>query len=490
MVGFIRALFSDSAEIVLFHEMSSPTGLTQSSIDDQSVSLKWDTVYGAVGYRIYCAVDSGQFVLVGTTDQNSMTVDHLTQNNVYAFAVTAYRILGSTCYESNRSFFNEYWAPQLENAYWKQTSGEQIHLYWDTVDGAVQYQVWHDNVLDVSTSALECTLTIPTKSTNYYIQAERMYNGKRITSQKLGPISVVSEDFGKKVTLVSAIAVHPGSVYLAWESSNATEYEVYRGNSENGDFECITTTSDLLYYDRNTQYSSTYFYFVRAKNDKWTFHMDSNVLSVTTKEKPTYRGLLIGEVNYDEVLQGPGNDVPALSAALQQFNYKATSQMDATKDEIKLLIDITFEDATENDISLFYYSGHGVVNSGDAYAGALACVDYSYVQMSELANMLFKVPGTVIVVLDSCGSGGAIVEKAKGNGIAYSEAFNNSVISAFAQSKMARTGELRQEKFHVIIGSAYEWNLGRNYDAQHCKRIGVRLCQQDIWRNGNRGLEQ
>lgn len=75
----------------------------------------------------------------------------------------------------------------------------------------------------------------------------------------------------------------------------------------------------------------------------------------------TRRALLIGQTNYPDpyTLSAPGNDVDALSHVLTGF--EVTIARDLTADGIIEAIGDTFAPGTvkEQDISLFYYSGHG-----------------------------------------------------------------------------------------------------------------------------------
>ena len=212
-----------------------------------------------------------------------------------------------------------------------------------------------------------------------------------------------------------------------------------------------------------------------------------------------YRALLIGETGYSTRLNGPENDIACMNALLSGISnhFEVYTQQDASMDEIIDLVDIAFEDATEDDVSLFYYSGHGVTNSGEHYSGALQTVDYRYITTFDLAEMLSGIPGKVIVILDSCGSGATIYdgdgdENDKGMDDSedpYSvkgveevidfdpEVFNDDVMEAFdcfdpglsvtsdisAKPGMLRSGELRQSKFSVITSSSYEQNSQTTY---------------------------
>ncbi len=209
-----------------------------------------------------------------------------------------------------------------------------------------------------------------------------------------------------------------------------------------------------------------------------------------------YRALLIGETAYAKRLNGPDNDMHFMSAMLNGLpvGYRVLAQENATLDELIELVDIAFEGATEDDVSLFYYSGHGVTGSTEYYSGALQTVDYQYITTMDLAELLSAIPGKVIVILDSCGSGATISDglenqmfmrnmetaqpsqtPSENTGDGQDEEvfdpgrFNSGVIDAFmlhdsftwepgSSDGLLRAGELKQSKFHVITSSAYEEN--------------------------------
>ena len=196
---------------------------------------------------------------------------------------------------------------------------------------------------------------------------------------------------------------------------------------------------------------------------------------VTDPDAVTYRALLIGNNAYkDKPLHGCINDMNAMGSLLRSFSngFSCTARPDQTKSGMLSAISSVFADAAGKDVSLFYYAGHGVYSDGTAYLGALRGVDDMFLTSNELAAALSKVPGRVIVILDSCYSGSAID---RGTGYDLSdqeafnqgteddleamEAFNQSMIDAFAgcdttlvlsDDEVFDAGELAKSKFVVI----------------------------------------
>ena len=132
----------------------------------------------------------------------------------------------------------------------------------------------------------------------------------------------------------------------------------------------------------------------------------------------TYRALLIGQT-YPDIpilrLNGPKNDVNAMQRCLEQFDdtaYQTTSRMNLTANEILEAISSVFADPDAEDVSLLYYSGHGVSSNDSTSQGALLGSDgESYITASTLRSALDQISGRKIVIIDSCYSGNMLSSK-------------------------------------------------------------------------------
>lgn len=129
------------------------------------------------------------------------------------------------------------------------------------------------------------------------------------------------------------------------------------------------------------------------------------------------RIVLVGAGNYP----GCSNDLSAPPYAIdgmeELFNrcydietLTVLKDYKATKKNILDEIYYTFENATENDVSIFYFAGHGGVKYG-VYRFYPTDTDWTTttsVTIPELEYLLDRVAGTKIVILDCCHSGGFI----------------------------------------------------------------------------------
>ncbi len=140
-----------------------------------------------------------------------------------------------------------------------------------------------------------------------------------------------------------------------------------------------------------------------------------DALSVTVNPAPRrWRALLVGEQNYAStvasVRTGSVNSVAGLRSMLEGLTLRGAKPrvgtlLDASRDGVLAAISETFAGAGERDVSLFYITCHGSYSGGMTY---LKMYDGSVLSAAELAQALRGIGGEVFVVIDCCGSGGAL----------------------------------------------------------------------------------
>ena len=217
-----------------------------------------------------------------------------------------------------------------------------------------------------------------------------------------------------------------------------------------------------------------YYYRCKAQSPSGVIAYSAPVKVNRTVQR-VYRALLVGQCEYEEPLSrltACTNDVQAVRGMLDglQEGYQVRVSTNRTAAQIKTDIRSAFAGATEDDVSLFYYSGHGSSAEG-ASRGALVGVDGELLTTAQLASALSKVPGRVIVILDSCYSGAAITDKT-GTGTAVARAGSADSLTelrALAQSQLnafkgrillksvsERAAELAATKFVVMVSARYD----------------------------------
>ncbi len=420
-----------------------------------------------------------------------------------------------------RLFFKIYLPATTETSIWNIKDG--IKLSWKPVEGAAGYVIYRRawNLQSAGWTTFERwnnTTATTWTDTTVYAGTRYQYGIKAYFDRRMDPVTGaeiggnVGDNYnlgivGPLKTTVRITTRHlnslkagskaltatwdPSKVFTGYQLRIATD-EAFTKNLQTVKVANASSSSTVI---RSLKNGTNYYVSVRSYHEfeGMTYYGQwSNVIRVQPGSGQTvydvmYRALLIGESDYsgDQKLKGPVNDMNALAGALKGLNrpFSVKTLPNSKKAAIMNAIKSTYADAMDNDVSLFYYSGHGVDAGGDdTYQGALVPIDENYITMQELAAELSKVRGRVVVILDSCMSGAAIIERSAQdaeNGTdpmeEVSQAFCESAVEAFSgyyietedgeTASGTRMGEFRQSKFIVITAaSAYRSSYEGKFD--------------------------
>ena len=190
-------------------------------------------------------------------------------------------------------------------------------------------------------------------------------------------------------------------------------------------------------------------------------------VATTTQDEVVYRALCVGVGDYilgsDNDLNAPPYDVDRMSYTLSKCRFGSLNtpfsniwylkDWQATKSNILYnIISYCFIGADSNDISYFYFSGHGSLVGNTSYlcpADITSFVD-SAISVDELENALSSIPGTKVVFIDTCHSGGFIGKEVEEMQISKEklESFNDEVINVFSQAEYK--GLLTTNEYKVL----------------------------------------
>ena len=170
----------------------------------------------------------------------------------------------------------------------------------------------------------------------------------------------------------------------------------------------------------------------------------------------TYRALVIGQT-YPETqmaLNGPANDLRSVRSCLQNMGYDVTAQSNLTADGILSAVTSVFSTATGEDVSLFYYSGHGETDGS-----LMGSTGKDFVSPAQLKTVLDQIPGRKVVLVDACYSGQLIAENdssrlltgasTRSDGAAQ---FLSAFQSTFSRERLLR-GTLNADAYFVITAA-------------------------------------
>ena len=216
---------------------------------------------------------------------------------------------------------------------------------------------------------------------------------------------------------------------------------------------------------------------------------DTIAVSVTDTIENTsnYRALAIGIGDYiyygeDGDLIAPPYDINKVKELFYDCQFGSDNTVfskvselkdtQATKSNIIQKIQSTFNGANVNDVSYFYFSGHGATLNQTSY---LCPADFdgdvsTAISVHELESILSNIPGTKVVFIDSCHSGGFIGKDILRNETSdsfiseedYLSDFNDSIINTFTKYNISKD-LLTSSEYQVLTSShwyqsSYELN--------------------------------
>ena len=432
--------------------------------DTSTIRLTWSAVPGANRYDVMMSIHGKNEWSIVRTDLTGALCDirDISFDETYDFRVIPKRVLSNgTVITGNSSRVamvgSPMETPSFQRYDWTSTG---LKLTWDAIPGASGYVIYRRAfsetdvtnykklvVLDEPVTTYTDTTMVPGEVYYYFV-----YSFKTCQPEGWRCFSLKGE-IGMGVWLpmsesVTALDYNASSVLVSWPAvTGASHYDVYatRNATAMPGAASGSRTQNTMLYHNSAVLGMTYYYFVRpvrifsngdVSMGPWSLrtthvHQDANV---------TYRALLIGNTYPNETNHLPGcdNDARAMASMLSRMPgtpYKVSVQLNLSDSRMISAISDTFAGADDNDVSLFYFSGHGANSPDTAFHGALVGTLHTYLSVSRLKEALDQVPGKKIVIIDSCHSG-AMIGKSAGEAVSSAElsAFNSSVISAFASN--------------------------------------------------------
>lgn len=471
--------------------------------DTSTIRLNWTPVAGATHYDVAMSLhDADDYKIVRTDLTGSLCdIRDISFNETYDFLVIPKRKLNSGDVitglpSSNRMVGSPMETPSFTDYEWTETG---LKLTWDAIPGAMGYVIYrrgfhetgyHKLMVseDTATTYIDTTMK-PGEVYYYFVYSFRLAQpqGWRCFSLK-GDIGMGV--WLPKTTGLTAVSAQENSVRISWAATEgANKYDVYISTTPGGTPKANGRVSNAYGYHNSAVLGRTYYYRVRPvrifSNGDVSVGDWSDELAYTHQEAVgTYRALLIGNTYTGESNELPGcdNDVDGMRTMLGRMTatpYSVTVKKNIRAEEILSSISSTFGNASYNDVSLFYYSGHGANSVGadgnpTSYHAALVGTFQTYVSIARLKTELDKIPGKKVIIIDACHSGQFIARDGAVTQVS-SSAFNSQVVNLFANDEqlsgdVSRTAvvlaadgsELLSEEAPAFIDRAGDTNFAKS----------------------------
>lgn len=471
--------------------------------DTSTIRLNWTPVAGATHYDVAMSLhDADDYKIVRTDLTGSLCdIRDISFNETYDFLVIPKRKLNSGDVitglpSSNRMVGSPMETPSFTDYEWTETG---LKLTWDAIPGAMGYVIYrrgfhetgyHKLMVseDTATTYIDTTMK-PGEVYYYFVYSFRLAQpqGWRCFSLK-GDIGMGV--WLPKTTGLTAVSAQENSVRISWAATEgANKYDVYISTTPGGTPKANGRVSNAYGYHNSAVLGRTYYYRVRPvrifSNGDVSVGDWSDELAYTHQEAVgTYRALLIGNTYTGESNELPGceNDVDGMRTMLGRMTatpYSVTVKKNIRAEEILSSISSTFGNASYNDVSLFYYSGHGANSVGadgnpTSYHAALVGTFQTYVSIARLKTELDKIPGKKVIIIDACHSGQFIARDGAVTQVS-SSAFNSQVVNLFANDDqlsgdVSRTAvvlaadgsELLSEEAPAFIDRADDTNFAKS----------------------------
>ena len=262
--------YSETREVEI-QKLAAPTAKISGDAESGKPIVKWNTVDGAVKYRVYRSTKktSGYKLVYTGIKARSYTDKTAEAGTNYYYKVKAIH---------EDSSLNSGWSNIVNRVCdlaqpdvsitGSSTSGKPI-VKWETVTGAVKYRVYRSTkktsgyeLVYTGISARSYTDKTAKAGTTYYYKVKAIHSKSSADSAYSEIISRVCDLAKPEVT----IKLKNGDPRLTWEKvDGAAKYYIYRATSKDGKYEKIkTTVSATSFTDTTAKAGTKYYYKVKA----------------------------------------------------------------------------------------------------------------------------------------------------------------------------------------------------------------------------------
>jgi PQQ-dependent dehydrogenase (s-GDH family) len=313
---------------------SAPTDLAASSISYNSFSLSWTAATDNIGVSGYNVYVNGNKVNGSLITGTSFAVTALSELTAYTVYVVALDQAGNNTASSSIEVITTE-APDLQaptaptNLSAAAITGTSLILNWtastDNV-GVAGYDVFRNNV-KINTALVTGTsynVTGLTNATSYSFYVKALDDAGNASTNS-NTLNVTTPDTQEPTapSNVAASAVTATTLTLSWSAASdnvsVTGYDVYQNNNKIN----VTPVTGLSYNVTGLTATTTYGFYVQARDAAGNISANSNTINVTTPSASLCSGT--GAINFQRFNNISGTSVSNLTSSANYPNNPTAS---------------------------------------------------------------------------------------------------------------------------------------------------------------------
>ena len=270
-----KTLYSEKTVINAATKPAKVSGISFSSRAEKSIALKWNTVKGATGYKVYRLVAKDNYKYLGSTSKTAYNINGLTGSTAYTFKVVAYKKVGSKELVGEDATARIMTTPSaVKNLKISARSNASITMKWSKVnnaDGYIVYRYRGNRAVKIKTITSKSKVVFVSSK----LSAGTTYKYRVVAYKKDGKAIVENagtyvSGFTLPATPVVSAKAGVKQAKIAWKrAKGATGYIVYMSTSKRGTYKAVATirkAGTTSYTKKGLKKGKTYYFKVRAFN--------------------------------------------------------------------------------------------------------------------------------------------------------------------------------------------------------------------------------
>ncbi len=253
--------------------VGKPSKIT-ASCTATSITLKWNKVTGASGYRVYkYNPKTKKYEKLNDVTSNSFKISKLKSATTYKFKVRAYSKFGGTLWGSYSDVFETYTKFITPNVTSATQSTNAVDIKWKKVTGASGYTVYRyasgewkrvATIKSGSTVSYKVQNLKSGKTYKFRVKAYKTSNGKTFWSDATPTITVTTKPLAPSITKLTTTK---GKVSFTWSDvSRESGYQVYYSTKKSSGYKKVSSYKANVVKGSKSKLTrkKTYYFKVRA----------------------------------------------------------------------------------------------------------------------------------------------------------------------------------------------------------------------------------